>query len=206
MGDHYGRFLGYTGFFPILREPGQPSRVNPLRAALAALPFGEGSMFARAGLVHGARLFVIDALPDNGRPARTEHLEQPWLVFSATLDGDLGALAARLATVARQECETLFSHCHGFAGAGSAEALLGYFTACRHETTFLYVDVDDFDLEETLRALVAQGWIADLVERCQGLSPAERKREVAALAERIRTMPTPEPGGYFKRAGGAPPQ
>ncbi|MDB5571856.1 MAG: hypothetical protein JWN93_3039 [Hyphomicrobiales bacterium] len=195
MSNRYDSFYGYTGLFPIIDDLQAESHLDILREVLMSLPDGRGSLFSRTGLVHGARLFIIDDPVYNGRPSREEHFAYAYLALSITFDGELEALAERIAAVGAEAFTSVFSHCYGFGGASSAGAVLSYLKACQIETTFLYVD-SDVDLPGTLSALAAQRRIADMIERAQGCGPAERKALVRDLAERLQLSPAPEPGDF----------
>ncbi len=195
MSNHYDNFYGYTGLFPIIDDLQAESHLDILRESLLALPNGKGSLFARTGLVHGARLFIVDDVVYNGRPSREEHLAYPYVALSMTFDGTLEALAERIAAVAADEFASIFCHCYGFKGANTAADVLAYLKACQHETTFLYVDCDA-DLPTTLKALAAQPKIADMIERGQGASVQERKALVREMAALLKNASTPEPGDF----------
>lgn len=202
MSRRNGQINGYTGFFPIIEDAGsQPHAVESshaveLRGVLAALPTGEGSLFSRTRLVHGARLFVIDDVVYNGYPSREEHLAYSYLAMSLTFDGDLAALAEGIATLGAAEFDRIFSHCYGYEGAGSSERILAYLEACRVQTNTLFVEVDDASLEDVLKAIHAHARIARMIESAQGRSPSERKALVRALAASIRQRPAPPPGAF----------
>ena len=196
MSNRYGPKYGYTGFFPIIEDGPMQSHVEELRGALTALPFGAGSLFARTGLVHGARMFILDDVIYNGHPSREEHFAYSYLTLSMTFDGELEALSAEISATDFGECDTIFSHCHGYPGVKSAEAWLAYLKACQVETTYLYVDVDDATLMETLRALRAHSLIAQMIEQAQGKPAGERKALVRALAARLAAAPEPQAGAF----------
>ena len=196
MSNRYGQIYGYTGFFPIIEEARSQSHAEQLRGILAALPTGEGSLFSRTRLVHGARLFVMDDVVYNGHPSREEHLAYSYLAMSITFDGDLAGLAERIAALGAAEFDRIFSHCYGYEGVGSPKEILAYLEACRVETTFLYVDADDASLEEILRAIHAHARIARMIESAQGKSPSERKALVRALSAWIGQLSPPPPGAF----------
>lgn len=191
MPNRYGQFYGYTGLFPILEEVRSESHTDELRGILAALPNGAGSLFARTGLVHAARLFVIDDVIYNGAPSLEEHLAYSYLALSMTMDGDVAALGNRLSEVGGEEFGTVFSHCYGYKQAGSIPE---YLNRCQIETTFLYVDLEKINLEATLRALAVQRLVPDMIERAQGLGVAARKAIVREFASRLSTQRSPELG------------
>jgi hypothetical protein len=196
MSSRNGQIHGYTGFFPIIEEARAQSHAVALRGILATLPTGEGSLFSRTRLVHGARLFVIDDVVYNGHPSREEHLAYAYLAMSITFDGDLAALAEGIAVLGAAEFDRIFSHCYGYEGAGSSERVLAYLEACRVQSNILFVEVDDASLEDVLRAIHAHARIARMIETAQGKSPSERKALVRALAAQLRQSPPPPPGAF----------
>jgi hypothetical protein len=196
MSNYYDRFYGYTGMFPIIDDRSAESHVDQLREILSKLDNGRGSLFSRTGLVHGARLFIVEGPIYNGRPAREEHFTYSYLAMSITFDGELEDLAARIAEVGGTDIETIFSHCYGFEGVDNRDNLLTYLKSCQITTTFLYVD-SDADLQSTLSALVAQKQIAAMIEQAQGCSPSQRKVLIRELAARLDAIPTLEPGDFM---------
>jgi hypothetical protein len=202
MGNRYGDFYGYTGLFPVIDDPrGAESHLDVLREMLNRLDAGPGSMFARAGLVHGARLFLVDDIIDNGYPALPEHLPYAYLALSMTFDGPLERLAAALSATAAGDLAAIFDHCYGFRGAGTPEGLLSYLRAGQVTTTFLYVDAEA-PLWRVLAALKVQAMSRDLVVQGQGASLAERRRLVDAFARAVRTLETDPPGGFAREHPG----
>ena len=195
MSNRYDHFYGYTGLFPIIDDLQAESHLDILREALLVLPNGRGSLFSRTGLVHGARLFIIDDAIYNGRPSREDHFTYSYLGLSLTFDGELEALADRIAAVGADEFKAIFSHCFGFRSAATSADVLAYLRACQVTTTFLYVDADA-DLETTLTALVTQRRVAAMIERAQGCSAQDRKALVRDLAAQLKLLPKQEPGGF----------
>lgn len=199
MGNRYGDFYGYTGFFPVIEDPRRPeSHLDELRDLLNRLDNGPGSMFSRSGLVHGARLFLIDDVIDNGHPAIEEHLPYAYLALSMTFDGELEGLAEALAAEAADEFAGVFRHCYGFASAATGEAMLAYLKAGQVATTFLYVDAEA-PLDRVLRALKVQALARDLVVRAQGASLEQRRRLASELGRAMRAVEPGRPGAFHDR-------
>ena len=202
MSNYYGKFYGYTGLFPILddTEDAEPHRMV-LRKLLAELPNGKGSLFSRTGLVHGARLFLLDDVVYNGAPTPEEHLRYSYVVLSMTFDGELSTLARNIAEAGGNEWTAVFSHCYGFPKqALSAAAVLDYLQKGQITTSFLYVDADG-DLKTTLRALVLQRELGLLLEQAQLQDTAGKKALVRELAARLAALPDPQAGDFQAREG-----
>jgi hypothetical protein len=200
VSNYYDKFYGYTGLFPILddTEDAEPHR-TALRKLLAELPNGTGSLFSRTGLVHGARLFLLDDVVFNGAPTPEEHLKYSYVVLSMTFDGELAPLAQRIASVGGDEWASVFRHCYGFPDkAPSADSVLDYLQKGQITTSFLYVDADG-DLKTTLRALVLQRELGVLLEQAQLQDTKGKKALVRELAARIAALPEPQPGDFQAR-------
>jgi len=198
MSNYYGKFYGYTGLFPILDDTENCVHKVALRKLLAELPLGRGSLFSRTGLVHGARLFIIDDVVYNGHPTPEEHLQYSYLLLSMTFDGELANLAEKLSAAGGNEWQSVFSHCHGFDSnaAHNGQSVLDYLQKGQITTSFLYVDADG-NLDTTLRALILQKEIGLLVEKAQSLDTPTRKQLVLKLAARMSALPPPEPGDFM---------
>ena len=197
MSNTYGNFYGYTGVFPIIRDDKlEVSHAVELRRVLSELNSGGGSIFSRTGLVHGARMFVLDDVVYNGHPTKEEHLEYEYLMLSLTFDGALHEMAQRLNQYGGEELELIFSHCYGFANRDtSKEGMLKFLQQGQVTTSFLYVEADG-DLKETLRALWAKKVVGEMLEKAQGVSTEQKRALVKEAAVRIESATLPLPGDF----------
>lgn len=196
MGNRYDNFYGYTGLFPVRKSTGDGSSpLRDLRRVLEQLPFGKDSLLSRTGLVHGARMFVIEDVVYNGHPAREEHLEHAYLVLSVTFDGELEQLVKRIFETGGNEWASVFENTVAFPDQASYDSLLKHIKACQLTTTFLYVDAAA-DLPKTLKALHAQKLIFDMVKANQGLSTGQRRVQIKQTLESINKLESTVPGDY----------
>ena len=170
------------------------------------MPNEGGSLFSRTGLVHGARIFILDDVVYNGHPTTAEHLEYEYLAVSLTFDGELEDIAKQLAEVAGEEFKKIFCHCYGYGygyGYGyskvdmNASSILTFLIAGQVTTSFLYVEADG-DLQQTLRALLAQKLIAEMLEKAQFLNTADKKALVLATAAKISSAKLPLAGDFIQ--------
>ncbi|MBT5950333.1 hypothetical protein N9M30_02025 [Pseudomonadales bacterium] len=200
MGNRYDNFYGYTGMFPVLRDvAGEAPKITSLRRCLSELENGQGSLFSRTGLVHGARLFLLDDVVYNGAPSPQEHLDYAYVVLSITFDGDLAELAFQLAEHGGEEWDAIFSHCYGFMDYGrDATGIINFLSRGQVTTSFLYVDASA-DLKDTLSALALQREIGFLLEQAQLLDTAGRKKLIRELAAKMAAAPDLIPGDFHHR-------
>jgi len=197
LSNYYERFYGYTGFFPILKGKNREvSHTIELRQILSVLPNNGGSLFSRTGLVHGARLFILDDVIYNGHPTKAEHLEYQYLAVSLTFDGELEGLSNQLAKVGGEEFRKVFCHCYGYDELDKKEnCMLEFLKAGQVTTSFLYVETDG-DLQETLRALLAKRIITEMLEQAQFLNTTDKKALVLATAANIASTVSPLAGDF----------
>lgn len=196
MSNYYGKFYGYTGLFPILDNDESHSHTVELRNLLSTLSDGRGSLFSSTGLVHGARFFILDDVVFNGSPSPEEHLKNSYLVLSMTFDGELEGLAEKIAALGESDWGRVMSHCHSVSDAKPHESVLAQLRQGQITTSFLYVDADA-DLNGTLKALLLQRKVADLVVSGQGASTQERRALVRNLVEQLKTAEIPTPGDFI---------
>ena len=88
--NQYGKAYGLTSFFPIL-----PGHTDALEAHLHALE-PEESPLGRLPQLHMSRLHVIRGLVYQGPPQIPETLDNDYLIFTVSIDGDDRRLPARL--------------------------------------------------------------------------------------------------------------
>lgn len=202
MSNTYGDFYGYTGVFPIIKDKKRAvSHARELREILSGMDNSGGSLFSRTGLVHGARLFVLDDVVYNGHPSKEEHLEYEYVFLSLTFDGALDGMAQRLAEYGGHDLEHIFGHCYGFPSEGINQgSMLQFLQAGQITTSFFYVEADG-DLQETMRALLAKRQVAKMLEKAQFLSIDEKKALVRTTASGIAAATLPLPGDFDE--GGA---
>ncbi|MDX1489902.1 MAG: hypothetical protein R3332_01335 [Pseudohongiellaceae bacterium] len=197
MSNYYGKFYGYTGLFPVLDNEEGHNHLVELRSLLSSLANDRGSLFSRTGLVHGARFFILDDVVYNGHPTVEEHLKNCYLVLSMTFDGELEDLASRISSLGESDWGRVMAHCHSVDASKPAhEVVLEQLRKGQVTTSFLYVDASA-NLESTLKALLLQRKVAELIENGQGASTEERKALVKALAEQFKHIEIPAPGGFI---------
>jgi hypothetical protein len=195
MPNQSGSVYGLTILSPIIDDPNADiSHDCAIRDFLATLARDHDSPFATLSSTHLSRLVVMDDVIYVGTPAREEHLQSKYLVFESNFDGDLDTYLTRMAKEIPELVESVWSHCVGYPGVRDPAAFAAYMKQCQIETTFYFADVNNQTVKSTLRALKVQASVADFIARHQGKPAAELQAAFRAFFERVRNMPTPDPG------------
>lgn len=108
-----GRGINREGLAALL--PVLEGREGELRDALAAMPAGRASPFARIGATHFARLVVLDEFP--GRNGGTLADMPACLFFGAEFDTSVAGYLEALCTLLPDEADAIFGICVGYPGA-----------------------------------------------------------------------------------------
>lgn len=98
--------------------------VEELRSALAALPLGEGSPFARVAGTHNGRWVVVETVPSTAAPTRVGGLPAPMLMCSAVIDRPVGEWVADLLEVLGDGADRIWAHCAGWPAPAERVAFL----------------------------------------------------------------------------------
>jgi hypothetical protein len=196
MANQNGKKYGFTALFPI--KPGE--HVAKLRLHLRSLDgCVNGSPLSRVDIVHMARFVIVDLLPYQGVPAKTDVLNSAYLLFVCEFDGSSSdSLVQALVQAIRPEVDEIWQHCGGFPGSSRVDDLADYFSRCQLETTLLLADRPDDSLEDILRALLYKRQFSELVlcvqEQRAKLNPADLKTRIQKELRKIVTAPPPPPG------------
>ena len=195
MPNTSGGSYGLTVLSPIDDDRSRPpSRTCQLREFLDGLPTGAGSPFARLAEHHFVRFAVIDDVFFEGYPAKVDHLQSPYLLFTSDFNGDLDAYLRLLVAEVPEVIRGIWGHCYGFPGTADPAKFVEYIKRCQVTTTLYFADNPDTTVEQVLRALDVQRRMIGFIEQTQGL-PADTLQEAFRrfMAE-VRASPTPRPG------------
>lgn len=195
MGNQNGQIYGLTILSPI-KQGGliDVGHATALRWYLAGLPRDHTSPFAQLSSTHLARLVVMDDVVYVGAPACEEHLKSRYLVFETNFDGDLDTYLSRMVRELPDFVEAVWSHCVGYPGVADTAQWVAYMKKCQIETTFFFADVNNKTVQQNLTALRTQSAVAHFIEKHQGKPPAEIQRDLGALLDALKRLPTPRAG------------
>jgi hypothetical protein len=194
MSNRFDQVYGLTTISPIIngRTDGM-HRAQELRAALAALPLGQRSPFARVAGTHTARWFVVDDLVSEPYPGREDHLNSKYLVFIADFDGPLEQFVSSLVAAIPGVIDSVWSHCVGYPGSSKPLAVLDYIRDCQVDTTLYFGGYPGATVEAALRALLVQRSMIEFIEESRHLPSGELQAAFRHFRARMEKAPTPAP-------------
>jgi hypothetical protein len=165
----YGKAYGLTTMIPVL-----PERVDALEAVLDELdPLA--SPFGALRQAHCVRLLVIRDLVYQGRPQVPEHLDQPYLAFTASFDGELDPFLRDLAAL--PEAHEVFSCCAGYA----AGDFVAWMRSHKKDNGYFLTPWPFRTVQDVQEALRVHAGFQGLVEGARGMSDAELQDAFKAL-------------------------
>ena len=207
MSNRFGQAYGATMLSPILDGDDESGMAHAavVRRILGEFNGAGGSPFADVSSTHLARWVVLPEAPFESIPARVDHFQSNYLLFTSNFDGgadaDDVALARYLESLRRSiphVFDRVYGHCVAYPGARDATAFARYFKRCQVKTTFLFGAYPKASVDDVLRALVAQRQVAAFIAEHQERrsSPAELQSAFLELREALDSAPTPRAGGF----------
>ncbi|MGH1539064.1 MAG: hypothetical protein ACRBHB_01460 [Arenicella sp.] len=184
MSNRRGNAYGLTALSPIKpgivdesetygRKNSGQSHVSALRELLEGFKLHEDSPLAKVPNTYLARLYVLNDVFYQGKPATHEHLKSKYLVFESNLHGDLDAYLEGMWHTMLQHVNVIWSHCIGFEEVKDAKGFVEYIKKCQVNTTFFFVGSNDISQEEQLKSLYLKQEFSEFVSNNQGKSASE---------------------------------
>jgi hypothetical protein len=173
--NKYGTAYGLTSLIPIL-----PGHEDALEAHLASLDPLD-SPLGRLSQLHFSRLHVIRDLVYQGPPQVPESLDQSYLIFTTSHDGELGPLLRDFAVKLRGEADAIFGHCVGFPGTADPAAFAAWVATHSKDNGYLLTPWPFKKVQDVQEALRVQAGFGDLVENERNMSDAELQTAFRAL-------------------------
>lgn len=182
MGNVRGNAYGLTVLSPI--KPGLVTKeFNPLGAGqsyvaalrnhLEGMELDELSPFASVPNTYLSRLYVLNDVFYQGRPAAEDHLASKYLVFESNFHGKLKPYLKGMWDGMTEEARNIWSHCIGFDQVNDAAGFIKYIKKCQLNTTFFFVGSNDVSQAEQLKSLYLKQEFSEFVSRNQGKSANE---------------------------------
>lgn len=147
---------------------------DALRTTLARFE-RDGSPFADLGRTHFARWVVVDDFVNDPSQRTNDHLACRYLLFSATLDGELDSYLDALC--AKDWAAEVWDTCIGAPRPARGAALKAYLKHNQLDTGLFFSAYPDARVEQVLRALALRRAFIEFVADAQALEPAALAQE-----------------------------
>ena len=171
-----------------------------IRYQLQQLRVAEESPMSKVPNTYLSRLFVLDDVPYQGKPAHLEHLKSNYLVFSSNFYGDLEDYLNGMWNTVNEELKAILQYCVGFESVNNAATFIDYIKACQVTTTFFFNGSTDDPLAEQLKSLYLKQEFSKFAFENQGKSPADLQAAFEQFVQRTQpanlSSPTWKPGAY----------
>jgi hypothetical protein len=175
-----------------------------IRYQLQQLRVSEESPMAKVPNTYLSRLFVLDDVPYQGKPANLEHLKSNYLVFSSNFHGELEDYLNGMWNTVNAELKAVLQYCVGFEKVTNAATFIDYIKACQVTTTFFFVGSTDDSLAEQLKSLYLKQEFSKFVFENQGKGAAELQAAFEQFVQRTKpanlASPTWRAGAYSLEA------
>jgi hypothetical protein len=208
MANTSGNAYALTVFCPIRNDP--PASVpagmegqtcaDLIRYQLQQLRLNDESPMARVPNTYLSRLWVLNDVPFQGRPAILEHLKSNYLIFSSNFHGGLDDYLRGMWRELQAEILAILQYCVGFPKHPTGETFIEYIKKCQVKTTFFFNGSSDEPLEVQLKSLYLKQELSKFAFENQGRSPADLQAAFRAFLARTQpdnlARPTWKAGAY----------
>ena len=213
MANQNGNAYGLTALIPIKNgsEAGE-SYASKVRRLLQewTLERNEHSPMAKVPNTYLCRFYVLNDVFYQGSPAREEHLNSRYLVFSTNFYGELELYIQGMWETAQTGLKQLLQYCVAFNRINNVEDFIGYIKRCQIDNALFFNGSTDDPLVEQLKALYLKQALAHFLFTHQRLinqgakGAAELQQAFKAFVQHTRpesAEPTWNPGYEEEPAG-----
>jgi hypothetical protein len=199
MPNQSGRMYGLTALCPI-RNGGHDNRsyASITRQRLEQLDIDQSSPMARVPNTYLARLFLLDDVYYEGKPAQLDHLKSSYLVFVADFHGDLEPYLQAAWEASSEAFRKIWEYGVAFDQVHDAAGFIDYIKKCQVYTTFLFNGSSDESLAEQLKSLYLKQEFSKFAFENQGLGAKELRQAFQQFVARTQPAnlagPTWRPG------------
>lgn len=169
-----GNAYGLTLLCPIKNgSQNNQSYAEIIRDHLEKLPLDMQSPMAKVPNTYLCRFYVLNDVFYEGYPAKEEHLQSRYLVFSSNFYGDLEDYLRGMWSHAHKEVKEIWQYCVGFNPDGSAEDFVNYIKKCQVDNALFFNGSTDDPLDEQLKSLYLKQEFSRFIYDNQGTSDAD---------------------------------
>jgi Dyp-type peroxidase family len=152
--------------------PVRLDRVAELQRVLATLPTGEDSPFESVASTHFARWVVLDQLVYEAFGQKPDPLRTPYLLFTASANGDVDGYLHRLRACAGETADAVWGTCLGYPGTRDPERFVRFLSRHRITPTLPFAAYPDATVAEVRESLARQHRFTEFAMRVQGQDAA----------------------------------
>ena len=173
--DVSGQAFALTVMTPIAA-----GEVEPLRAYLEGLRAGgDAGPLARLPRTHFGRWVIVPDFVDADVP-NADHLDTPYLLFTACFDGALDSYLDELVAELATEAAEIWGRCAGCTQPAAGAALKAYLLDHRITTGFFVAAYGTATVPEVRAALAQRDRMIAFAQESQDMDAATLQREFAA--------------------------
>ncbi|CCN47424.1 conserved hypothetical protein [Vibrio nigripulchritudo MADA3029] len=174
MANKSGNAYGLTVLSPIINGCKNDTSYGALlRDHLNSLPLNRFSPMAKVPNTYLARFYVLADVFYQGYPAREEHLQSQYLVFSTNFYGDLDSYLHDMWRCAEADVKAIWQHCVAFDQVDSAEKFVEYIKKCQIDNQLFFNGSNTLSLKAQLKSLYLKQEFSRFVYANQGKSAEE---------------------------------
>ncbi|GAC1375618.1 MAG: hypothetical protein NVSMB32_18480 [Actinomycetota bacterium] len=160
--------------------PVHPEQAQALKDRLTRLGVDEPSPFAAVGTTHFGRWVVVEQLRCEAPGKPFEALSCPYLLFSATLDGDPATYLRALCAASSSVVHDIWRHCIGYPAEAGDAGLVAYLLHNQVRANLFFAAYPTASVAQVHHALDVRRRLIDFAVDAQGMDDD-------ALAEAFRS-------------------
>jgi hypothetical protein len=154
MGNKFGNAYGLTALIPV-KHGAEENRAYDkiIRDELQKWKRNKISPMAEVPNTYLSRVFLLNDVFYEGKPAIEEHLNNKYLVFSSNFHGELDTYLSGMWKAIGEELKSFLRHCVAFDTVDSAADFVKYVKRCQINNSLFFNGSNDKPLAEQLKAL-----------------------------------------------------
>jgi hypothetical protein len=154
MGNKFGNAYGLTALIPV-KHGAEENRAYDkiIRDELQKWKLNKISPMAEVPNTYLSRVFLLNDVFYEGKPAIEEHLNNKYLVFSSNFHGELDDYLTGMWKAIGIELKDFLRHCVAFDTVDSAADFVKYVKRCQINNSLFFNGSNDKPLAEQLKAL-----------------------------------------------------
>jgi len=154
MANKSGKAYSLTTLCPIINKTTDNRSYACLtRGKLQQLPPLSEGFLAKVPNTYLARLYILNDVFYQGKPAKLDHLKSKYLVFSSNFHGELEPYLKNMWQETSEDIKHIWEYCVAFNQVKDADSFVKYIKKCQVKTTFFFNGSNDDPLKEQLKSL-----------------------------------------------------